>query len=606
MNATNIISMLMGQNTPTPGTKKGAEGGQGVAGVLAMGASSQAVNGQNGEASGETNLGAVFQSMLTAEATLAQNTPVPNASGQNIVSQGNADLSQVQAKILDAQNAASSNAALASQNQNGATAVVGEALVLPTTANANAGEATHDVIIASEHAAQSANNSGNTQTGAAQDNMNTANAGAVQNAGVVQTASNTASNNGQTPSNHSKAQTVTSPTIPSKTVGSDNDVTVASLGVSAQADPSGNLGGEGDAKSVPSAVSLAPETTYTPAAHAGAPKAAPLAAADAQSKPAQKSGQTTQAAAASSNELPAADNAQLKQANAVQNAAPQAEQALAKVELLASESPRAQLNAAEARGNVPSEGKSANALSGSNNASQNSAQSGGQNASSNNGQSGGNGQNPNTPQDAQRLMAQMAKADAKPINVSASQPVESFEELLQTPASQAIANGVATEARPNGLQHASLTSHNPAMRATAAVQNLGLQISKSVAEGESRFTIRMDPPSLGRIDVKMEMMADGKMKAYLSVESRETMNLLQRDSASLERTLQDAGLKIDQNSLNFSLKQQGEQAENEFKSASNNTAHGSDGGFEGEMADDDVTDVIMQHVITDSAVDIRI
>ena len=71
MNATNIISMLMGQNTPTPGTKKGAEGGQGVAGVLAMGASSQAVNGQNGEASGETNLGAVFQSMLTAEATLA-------------------------------------------------------------------------------------------------------------------------------------------------------------------------------------------------------------------------------------------------------------------------------------------------------------------------------------------------------------------------------------------------------------------------------------------------------------------------------------------------------------------------------------------------------
>ena len=71
--------------------------------------------------------------------------------------------------------------------------------------------------------------------------------------------------------------------------------------------------------------------------------------------------------------------------------------------------------------------------------------------------------------------------------------------------------------------------------AQTAINSLAVQIAKHVDQGINRFQIRMDPPELGRIDVKLEFGQDGRMTANLTVERPETLDLLQRDARALER-----------------------------------------------------------------------
>ena len=83
------------------------------------------------------------------------------------------------------------------------------------------------------------------------------------------------------------------------------------------------------------------------------------------------------------------------------------------------------------------------------------------------------------------------------------------------------------------------------------------QIARQVARGENRFEIRLDPPELGRIDVRLHVSTDGRVNAHLTVERNEALDLLQRDARHLERALGDAGLKAGNGSLSFSLRDQG-------------------------------------------------
>jgi chemotaxis protein MotD len=88
----------------------------------------------------------------------------------------------------------------------------------------------------------------------------------------------------------------------------------------------------------------------------------------------------------------------------------------------------------------------------------------------------------------------------------------------------------------------------------AAIQHVASEMASRVQRGHTRFEIRLDPPELGRIDVRIEVDADGKVHSRLMVEKSETLDLLKADQRALERALQDAGFKSDQNSLSFSLK----------------------------------------------------
>ncbi len=65
------------------------------------------------------------------------------------------------------------------------------------------------------------------------------------------------------------------------------------------------------------------------------------------------------------------------------------------------------------------------------------------------------------------------------------------------------------------------------------------------------FTIRLDPASLGRIDVKLEVKSDGYVTAVIQAEQSSTFDLLRQNARGFDLSLTESGLKTDQNSLAF-------------------------------------------------------
>ena len=84
---------------------------------------------------------------------------------------------------------------------------------------------------------------------------------------------------------------------------------------------------------------------------------------------------------------------------------------------------------------------------------------------------------------------------------------------------------------------------------------LAFELVRQVNDGNTRFQMRLDPPELGRIDVKLDIDNSGQVNARLVVEKSETLDLMQRDQRALERALQQAGLDSSKTNLEFSLKQ---------------------------------------------------
>ena len=71
---------------------------------------------------------------------------------------------------------------------------------------------------------------------------------------------------------------------------------------------------------------------------------------------------------------------------------------------------------------------------------------------------------------------------------------------------------------------------------------VAVQIQRAISAQAQRFSIRLEPAELGRIDVRLDFSRDGKLQAAITVERPETFDLLQRDIQSLERSLKESGL----------------------------------------------------------------
>ena len=98
------------------------------------------------------------------------------------------------------------------------------------------------------------------------------------------------------------------------------------------------------------------------------------------------------------------------------------------------------------------------------------------------------------------------------------------------------------------------------------INALPVEIATQATAGKRQFEIRLDPPELGRVEVKMNIDNNGNTTTRLVVDRPETLDLLKRDSSQLERALQDAGLKTSDNGLEFSLRQQSAQGDDQGSS----------------------------------------
>jgi flagellar hook-length control protein FliK len=167
---------------------------------------------------------------------------------------------------------------------------------------------------------------------------------------------------------------------------------------------------------------------------------------------------------------------------------------------------------------------------------------------------------PVKPDPAVRPQRSSTAANASDVEPRGSNGVRGPENALQTPgltahASQTAVMQVTAAATHGG--HLQPTPLSPAAADAVPVPlaALAVEIAAGAHTGKHRFEIRLDPPELGRIEVRLDLDRDGHVTSRITVERVETLDLLRRDSAQLERALQQAGLKTSDNALQFSLHQ---------------------------------------------------
>ncbi|WP_027582541.1 flagellar hook-length control protein FliK [Bradyrhizobium sp. Ai1a-2] len=102
------------------------------------------------------------------------------------------------------------------------------------------------------------------------------------------------------------------------------------------------------------------------------------------------------------------------------------------------------------------------------------------------------------------------------------------------------------------------TTHSNAV----PVSGLAMEIAASAKSGKSRFEIRLDPPELGRIDVRIHVDNNGQVTSHLTVERPETLQMLRQDANQLQRALDNAGLSTGNSGLQFSLRDQSSSGQN--------------------------------------------
>jgi flagellar hook-length control protein FliK len=122
----------------------------------------------------------------------------------------------------------------------------------------------------------------------------------------------------------------------------------------------------------------------------------------------------------------------------------------------------------------------------------------------------------------------------------------------------------ATSIRPGGAPSqpiaAAQQSAPPPPPVPVAVQ-LGVQIAAAAPHRIERLFVQLEPPALGRVEVRLEFSRDNRVSAVIAADRHDTLDVLQRDSGTLQRALQDAGLRLNDNGLSFSLRQDQRQQE---------------------------------------------
>lgn len=84
-----------------------------------------------------------------------------------------------------------------------------------------------------------------------------------------------------------------------------------------------------------------------------------------------------------------------------------------------------------------------------------------------------------------------------------------------------------------------------------------ITLALSPQDGPARLTLSLEPEELGRIEVAVERVAEGRLAITVVAERAETLHLLQRDSALLDRALAQAGVGSEGRSLAFAFGEPG-------------------------------------------------
>lgn len=158
-------------------------------------------------------------------------------------------------------------------------------------------------------------------------------------------------------------------------------------------------------------------------------------------------------------------------------------------------------------------------------------------------------------------------SDSKPVHVADGQPdvpapLPQSMPAPSIPHQAANAFGIAPPitAANNVTVTSSVQITTANAEAAPDLDALAVSVAARAMSGAKQFEIRLDPPELGRVDVRLSIDASGKTQAHMTADQPQTLNLLQKDATSLTQALRDAGLDVSQGGLNFSLRGQDRQS----------------------------------------------
>ncbi len=115
-------------------------------------------------------------------------------------------------------------------------------------------------------------------------------------------------------------------------------------------------------------------------------------------------------------------------------------------------------------------------------------------------------------------------------------------------------------AEPGRIEPVGSSNAKPLIQqAQLPAMQIALQVTRAIPQGIDRFSLQLHPTELGTVEIQLDFAEDGRVSALIVAELPETLDMLQRDSRSLERSLNDTGLQLDSGGLSFSLKQDQDQ-----------------------------------------------
>jgi len=148
------------------------------------------------------------------------------------------------------------------------------------------------------------------------------------------------------------------------------------------------------------------------------------------------------------------------------------------------------------------------------------------------------------------------------------------------------------------------TSSTGATGLPPAVEQVIFQLNRNVKSGNDQLNLQLNPTELGRVNIKLNINADGKVQGTVVANNPATLDLLLKDVRSLERALQDAGLRADSGSLHFSLGgQSGQSGHSAGNPSSNKNASSADPALDTDPVPLDVHET---YYLTPGRVNLRV
>jgi hypothetical protein len=131
------------------------------------------------------------------------------------------------------------------------------------------------------------------------------------------------------------------------------------------------------------------------------------------------------------------------------------------------------------------------------------------------------------------------------------------------------------------------------------VEQVKMHIAKSDKHGNT-ITVQLNPVELGKVEIRMDMLQDGKFMINVIADKAETAQLLERNSHSLEKSLFENGVRGDNASLSFSFS--GNQSQQQQQASKVNNAF-----YDSQQQDDDtVVSSYLLNIGRYKRVDIRV